>query len=396
MRVYGKDIIYLSINNNKADYEYNKAHNTGRRYYHGNRDYTKEAIVFDTNRYTSGYMRNWAYRSKTIMFLDDSELGNNDKIKEFYNNIGNKEVNITTDDVIYFSKSSAYPRHRLRNFTENKKTIKKEKADFIVVPNEGFKFETGDNFKEVLFIDKNSGQLYKLGEYNRYYNHSQDQVINYIFDQYLPGSTQTEKTSDNFLLEYAKRFLNLDLEPKSFNKLIIDNSNAKEDIIELYNNYSEKIISEAQLDSYINKEGNAIELNRESFDMLSKMLKGDQTNVSLGLRMMNSFDSNKSLIPIALLMLFNIRNICRNKEWNTVGMKVLRNKLPFINNYSADNTRTIIQTLNRLTKDFVKTDEDRKHIREYGMPMIKSVVDDFINRELKGIDFINRYEIILE
>lgn len=395
MRLNGENIKLLTINIPKIQTEMRKLGNNSYRYgyINQNMDYTNQPVVLEDNYKVINRKDRWSYNTQDIIYLTQDELLKENSVKEFYNNINSKKANITKDDIIYFSKSSSYPRHRLANFTENKRTIKKDKADYIVIPNDGFSFVKEP---ETFYKDIISGNFYKLDESRNYYEN--DEFLRFLHKYHARFPYDKHKvTRKGFLLGWAKMVLNLELQEVDLFKFITNNNYAKEDLIDLYDNYAKKVITEKQLDAYINSLDTTMSLDREKFDMINNMLKAkDATSTSLGLRMMNSFDSDKSLIPLALLLLFNIQNITRNKEWNTVGIKVLRKKLQFINQYNINSTRSQIYALNKLTKEFVKTNEDREMIREYGMPMIKGVVQNFIDSELKGIDFINNFDLILD
>lgn len=398
MRIFGKDINCVSLNISKIQHEYNEKNNLQSSYrrFNNNTNY-KEQEPININPYLGHYMNNYRFRSKSIMFITDDELGTDNDLVQFFNNLKRNKIDIKPEDKIYFCKSSSYPRHRLANFTDNKRTIKTDKADYIVVPNEGFEFYTKDEDIDFIFKDINTDKFYKIYSGRSYiYGMTEKSMIDFAANNYLKNPYNI-KTKEDFIKQYLKETLGSEFELVPFKKLVFDSGNFKDDIFDLYNNYSDKLITENQLDTYINSQGEVIDLDQEKFEMLNKML-ADKTGQSVGLalRMMNSFDSTKHLIPLSLLMLFNIRNISRNKEWNTVGMKVLRNKLPFITTYTADSTKSTINVLNRLTRDFCKTEEDREKIKKYGMPMIKGVVDNFIERELKEVSFIDKYDIILE
>lgn len=333
------------------------------------------------------------YTQGDVYFIPESHTETLELANRIVKNLKEDEnININKDDAIYFSKDSSYPRYRLRNFTDNKRTILKEKADYIVMPNSTYSI---DNMDITLYKDENN-VLYLLqgeGRYS-YYRHYID--VEKMFEEEAKG--QGFKDTDDFpkFIKYLMEKDGKTLEPVKGKLFSTGKIACKEDVFEIYKNYGDRLISEKQLDSYINSQGNAIEMDDDQFDMINNLLKSkEQATVSLGLRTLTSFDTDKYLVPIALLMTNNLHNIVRNKDWNSVGTKAVRAKIPFLRHNSVASNQDLINLYNRIV-NLCKTDSDRELIRKYGMPLIKAKAESYVASYLKPLKFINKYELTLE
>lgn len=389
-----KDVKHVSLNPYKARAEYGiqRPGILRKMVSIHNNQYSDQAMI-TIREYQSYYdcpvVKNYRYHNGHRFFIPDSHVDTLNAAVEVAKNFKeNTDIEITKDDKIYFSKDSSYPRHRLRNFTENKRTILKDKADYIVVPNSSYILADD----EISLYKDQDDTYYIIEENNRYGYMMRDVNL----------KTLIEKETGRKDLSTLKEYMIHVLTTKGINltevkgKVFLTTNGSKENPVEIYMDHKDKLISEAQLDAYINSKGDALEMTDEQFTMLDNLLKSkEQQTVNLGLRTLNSFDTNKYLVPIALLLTNNIHNVCRCADWNSVGTKAIRQKIPYLKYNSVYGDKSLINLYNKIV-DLCKTDLDRELIRRYGMPLIKADAERYVAGYLKPIKFINKYELIIE
>lgn len=340
----------------------------------------------------------WVYNRYTYIERKDNmklRLENTDKVE------------IKPTDSVFFTKSCTYPRYKLRNFTENKRTIKVDKADIIVIPENAY---SGSRRNEKVYVGETTGNIYTMGGYNLDLDRFQaptyypmTNIKQYIQDTYYIKDTAPAKDYTEIFLTMLEKVVGekLDREPLHITTLSSYSRGSHkhlDEFIDIINREDlSNIIYERDIEKYVSKF--TMKLDEEQFKVIDTYLKSkDADIVALGLRTLTNFSTDTELVPLALLIIFNAQNIRINKEWNSTSMKAIRNVIP--NSYILANTsphyNSTITSLNIITKNCVKTDLDREMIRSFGIPLIKKKVETEFSRFLESIDFIDKFEIVIE
>ena len=255
-------------------------------------------------------------------------------------------------DVLYFGKSSKYPRYKL-SASDYKRCIKLDKADCVVLGN--FKQKMSDyaanTFASVILED----ELYIYIIPQRAFTDSwyiREQLGKKAFCQ------NPSKYIKDHNLFYGANITVLfeDLAGNTMKVSMFREDTHTEDIENiLLGNYT-KIIFDSELDALINSSLDV--LSEEDVESICDMLDSTDSSVQgVGLKMLTSFDISKT--PLAVRLMLAVRpklQMC--SEWNSVGVKQVKETVGFSNFASFPDSMYYVFPSESKISDFTKEDLD--------------------------------------
>ncbi len=245
------------------------------------------------------------YTSRDIYINDDNLK---DGIKKYNSFVKNNELNNTLleTDVVYFDKTSIFPRFKFKELCNNTKTINLNKADKIILHDISDKYNIS-LYEKIIFYSKSLDAIATTN----YYSNSLNKDPNIIKDIIV----ELKKIALDF------QMLNIILIEKSYNfEYIYDET------------FYDKLIFDSQLERLLTKD--SIVLNQENYNILDNMLKStNDDTVSLAIKMLTNYNISQSSLLMLTLICNNITNIKNNKSYASVGFKNIRTLLNLDNIY---------------------------------------------------------------
>lgn len=194
---------------------------------------------------------------------------------------------LTQDATLYFSKSSTFPRLKLEN-TGFKRCIKLDKADFVIINPSSL-----TNNCTSFHVIETDTTIYLMRYYDFYYKRSE-------LETFLGFKIQDYGTM--YFYEMTEK---------------------RKDLFDLIQQPNVKLVHDITLNKTINK-GDDI-LDKDSMMNIYSMLKSsDVDTVELGLKMLTSFNVDKTPLTISAMLLLNNRWWFTNARTNVLVQNMLK------------------------------------------------------------------------
>lgn len=235
---------------------------------------------------------------------------------------------------LYFSKKSKYPRYKLREFTNIKKTLKVENADFIVHPRFYLKYMHNN------FYSYNN--CFKDFDNNVVYLATDGGVMNLF-----PKEKKKEACDTKFLC-LLKEVYKASENTKPIGNLIFYKNIVDENLLDQIVTYKKSVISDEYLSKIVST--NLLKFDEENYQMIDDMLSStDNSNVSLGLEMLTSYNYNENPFRVAFLLFKNLKSVRYNKSANSTAFQEMLSYLNLnkhLDSYSYHNVFEYIANIN--------------------------------------------------
>lgn len=218
-------------------------------------------------------------------------------------------VIIKESDVIYFFKASKYPRFKFSNNCKNLKTIKPDKANYLVTPNVNINSLYSKYYRKQCILANNSNNVFirpvegpNLSFLKGLYPIEKDPFVTYLTDRgYIDNEGYQDITLNSGMLRYL-------------------NDNQIEVCQALLSDF-DKCISESNLEEYV-MSGVDTEFTPELEESLQSMLSStDISTVGLGIKMLNNFVISENVFAISTLLRINGENMARSPVSKSVGFE---------------------------------------------------------------------------
>ena len=311
------------------------------------------------------YEHSFYNRSGTI-FSFDEPVKNLDKL--IYSNT------ITTldpDKVLYFDKSSKYPRFKIKD-SGYKRCIKPEKADYIVI---GDEISTDYNNDVVLLEDDNFYYIFYSTINDYRINSSDPRRIQYSRDPYA------------YLRKYPNIFPGGKMPKLIFTGTLYVATHAST-IEKIVNGEYKSIITDRALDTVIT--GTIPHITEAEFESVKSLIESpDRESKGLGLRLLAGYDLSEVWTALKFLLLKNQYELTYTSEWQSTAVKLLRKQLGYLSSFNVYNIK------NYMTLE-PKSDLDKTLLRRMLIDAIKEKVGSdlrWLNEQLKDA---NPYDIKID
>lgn len=233
-------------------------------------------------------------RIKKILLLDTET----NKIKKELNPDKTPEIN--KDTTLCFSKSSKFPRFKIKD--KFKRCVKPEKADFIVVPIIDFY-----NVRNRVIFESDT-KVYMFD--------NQDNILG-------PGCTFSSTLS---MEEYFKKHQQIFPEKVEFSfKGNVSYDTCIELVADFYNK-GYKFITDKQLDAIVNQ--TLPEITMDDFNSISDLLNStDKESQVLGLKSLPMYDITPLKYSVNYVFSKNYRKLRELPEWTSVSVSLFRKQM---------------------------------------------------------------------
>lgn len=321
-------------------------------------------------------------------------LGSNDQLKRYI------EAHLYKGDVkdiksLYLTKSSVYPRDKIRLQKDIKLTIKKEKATVMVISDHSFQTFTTHNgaygkfltFKEMSILHSPKEDTYYCIDG---YPLNMNPAFQPVFEKYAPPK---DYYSEYDIRRFAAFLINSKFLPEDTHTLyygpVILNTTVKEaNILRDYASIDMQVIYDTDLDTIICKDQES--LTFENVNSISTMLSStDKVTVELGLKILGAMNIKERRATVKILMLLHWKTIKDTKFVYSVGFKHFLNLMGLT---IGDINRLTNYGMNESLADaYQKADneEDKKIARQLAIAYINKTVNqqfDILVARMKALD----------
>lgn len=312
-----------------------------------------EIIPITSGKVKINYYNYW--NNLTFYFIEDSnyiyvksDIENLEKLKP-------KHANINKDSVLYFGKTSKFPRHKLKE-TSLKRCIKPEKSDIQVIGS----LQISKQFNAIVFIGDNIYYILDISHCSTYASW-QEKHIEKDDPDFISKVMSANECLHNTVVSYI-------------GPIIILEKNVFEDLVNIENKVYNNIITDSELDAFINKDLESLTV--DTCDLLYDLLNSkDYQSMELGLKMLVGFNVNEC--PNTIKLLLSNSHLSELKAWNSVGVNQVKNSIK-INEYFNYQT----------DYNIIENDLDKELSRYVWKKMSIKQIDEFASRfNLPGLVF---------
>ena len=326
----------------------------------------------------SQYYRGPSPQDSFGIFLGKADALNKSILQNSINTLDNYTTTI-------FSVNSKYPRYKLKQLSNLKRTNSIDKSDFIIIPNVDYR------------VSDLRSSYRNLNATSVYYSKSEDcyYVFNFILD---PWYNFSKKLWELFQKASNKEDQDLDC---MFNALVNTGKLPKDleliyvgDIVYIGKEYLEldhilyngkKCIEEQALDSILSNQQQ--KLTEEELVSIEQMLKSqDQSVVSVGLKLLTATDVRYNAIRIGKMLKRNWYNIWDNKASKSVGFLSTLQALSLTPNIIKN--RSVDDIINATYK-ICTNDEDKRVCREEIIKEVHRRITNDVCRQLHVFNNLN-------
>lgn len=276
------------------------------------------------------------------------------------------------DKVLYFDKSSKYPRFKIKD-SGYKRCIKPDKADYIVIGDEC----RCEYCSEILLLEDENFFYVFSARMTGYYMQRNSEIR----DAY-------NKDAYAFLKKHPNMFPNKKV-PKAVFQGDLYVTNFATTAVKIINGeYKLPIITDKALDTIIS--GTMPQITEDEFESVRSLIESpDKESKGLGLRLLAGYDLSEVMSSIKFLFIRNQYELTYTSEWNTTAVKLLRKQLGYIPNYNMYSIRDYMQIE-------PKSDLDKTLLRKMIIDSIKIKVGRDLQWLQECIKESNPYDIKID
>lgn len=262
----------------------------------------------------------------SFSFIEDN---NNVYVKSSIENLEKvkpKHADISKDSILYFGKTSKFPRHKLKE-TSLKRCIKPEKSNIQVIG----PLQPSKEFNAIVFT----------GDVTYILN------INWCCTYGPWQKRHIEKSDPDFVARLISENECLRNAVVSYTgPITILSTNVFEDLVNIENKVYNNVITDSELDAFVNKDLES--LTSDTCDLLLDLLNSkDYQSMELGLKMLIGFNVNEC--PYTVRLLLKNPHLTELKAWDSVGVKQVRSTV------NMDEYFNITTGYDKITSDLDKT-----------------------------------------
>lgn len=239
-----------------------------------------------------------------------------------------KHADISKDSILYFGKTSKFPRHKLKE-TSLKRCIKPEKSNIQVIGS----LQSFKKFSAIIFTGEIT-YILDIGRCSIYASWQKKHInVNKNDPDFVTRLMSENECLRNTVVSYT-------------GPITVLSTNVFEDLVNIENKVYNNVITDFELDAFINKDLESLTI--DTCDLLLDLLNSkDYQSMELGLKMLIGFNVNEC--PYTVKLLLRNPHLTELKAWDSVGVKQVRSTV------NMDEYFNITTGYNKITSDLDKT-----------------------------------------